>query len=434
MDTLRQDLRYAVRTLRKAPGFTLVAILTLALGIGATTAIFTVVNAALLRPLPYPQADRIVQFVWRTQRGTMDNVTDLEARYWSDHTQAFQATSVYDGKTVNLAAGAEPPEQVLSQVVSSGFFDVLGVHPFIGRDFSADDDRAGAPHVAIIDYGLWQRRLGGRQDVLGQTLTIDDVPFTIVGVMPAAFRFVAGPGIAGPAAGGDRTPEVWTPRQVTVNPKDQGHNASLFGRIRPGVPFEQARADVTRLDAQFRRDYPGYLRPQEIGADLKWYRAWIGEGARTPLLVLLGAALLVLLIAAANVASLLVARQAARETELAVRRALGASRWRVFGQVATESALLAMAGGGIGVLLSSLVGRGPAGPQPGRLPAAGGQRGPGPARGRLLFRRVPRRRPADGVRFGLPCRSRGSEPGTSGGRSRRRRGRASAAAQPVDDG
>ncbi len=259
MDTLRQDLRYAVRTLRKAPGFTLVAILTLALGIGATTAIFTIVNAALLRPLPYPQSDRIVQVVWRTERYTMDNVTDLEAQSWSDHAQAFQAASVYNGKTVNLAAGAEPPEQAVSQSVSSQFFSVLGVHPVIGRDFSPEDDRPGGPHVAIISDGLWRRRFSGRQDVLGQRLTIDDVPFTIVGVMPATFHFVAGPGAAGPGTGADRTPAVWTPRQVTVNPKDQGHNASLFARLRPGVTLAQARDDVTRLDAPFRHDYPGYL-------------------------------------------------------------------------------------------------------------------------------------------------------------------------------
>ncbi len=342
MDTLPQDLRFAVRTLRKSPGFTLTALLTLTLGIGATAAIFTLVNAALLRPLPYPQGDRLVWFNWRSTRGTMDAVTDLEAQYWSAHTSALQAIATLGEGATNLSAGDGPAEQAVAQQVSHQFFDVLGVHPALGRDFSSEDDRPGGPSLAIISDGLWRRRFGARPDVLGRTVTLNDVAYTIIGVMPPRFTVAR----SGPA------PVVWTPRPLVGDVHDQGHNTGMFGRLRPGVTLQQARADVSRLDASFKHDYPGYLRPNEIGMDVESYRHALGDDARTPLLVLLGAALLVLLIAAANVANLLVARQAARTGDVAVRRALGASLWRAVRQLATECLVLSVMGGVAGVLLA----------------------------------------------------------------------------------
>jgi putative ABC transport system permease protein len=330
MDTLAQDLRYGMRMLLRTPGLTAVAVLALALGIGANTAIFSVVNAVLLQPLPYPDADRLV-----ATNLSLPDFRDLE-----------QGTRVFDGMAVwasNLynVAGQEESEQVRGAIVSPQFFPLLGAAS-LGRTFRPEEDDQ---QLAVISHDLWQQRFGGDPAVLGKTLSLSGRPHTIVGVMPAEFQFPSSDF------------QVWvTMGSAMAQAPGQAENRSLrifraVARLGPGVTQAQAQAEADRISRQLEQQYPDTNAGVRITL-ASLYERLVGD-VRSALLILLGAVGLILLIACANVANLLLARTTAREREIAIRSALGAGRWRVARQVLTESVLLSALGGALGVLLAS---------------------------------------------------------------------------------
>ncbi|MCI0388491.1 MAG: ABC transporter permease [Acidobacteria bacterium] len=346
---LWQDLRYGARTLWKQPGFTLIAIITLSLGIGANTAIFSVVNALLLRPLPYRQPERLVK-VFRTPP---DPAKGMLPSIWSyprfemlrDQNQSFAEVVGFNQSPYNLT-GTDAPEQLQMEMVSDGYFPLLGVNTIVGRSFTKED----AGTVALLGYGLWQRRYGGDPQVVGKTIEVDKQAFTIVGVLPPGFRGQSG------------TADVWLPiwagpkfvRTALTHPND--HNLQVIARLKDGVTLTAAQADMHRLSAQIEQKYPS--PPDTVPGNAKvpvlepFQSAKVEPALKTSLLLLLGAVGLALLIACANVANLLLARAVARQREFALRAALGASRLRLLRQVGAESLLLALVGGALGVLLA----------------------------------------------------------------------------------
>jgi putative ABC transport system permease protein len=325
--------------LRKNPGFTLVAVLALALGIGANSAIFSVVNAVLLRPLPYPEAERLVfvQAVNSAHGITRSNVSPPDFAEWKNQNQTFQEMTAFVTGGAILSGNAEP-ERVPAALVTDSFFSVLGVKPARGRSLLPEDDRPGAEDVALISHGLWQRRFGADPNVIGSKVNINGYVTTIIGVMPAGFEFT-------------EPIDVWRPLGLDFS-KERRDNRYLevMARLRPGVTLEQAQAQINtineRLSQSYRETNSGWTAKLTVMQDL------LVENVRPALLLLLGAVGFVLLITCANVANLLLARAAARQREIAVRSALGASRLRLIRQLLTESLLLSLTGGALGLLLS----------------------------------------------------------------------------------
>ncbi len=327
-----QDVKFGARMLRRRPGFALVAVLTLALGVGANTAVFSVVNSVLLRPLPYPESDRLVQCYWQWARGETQNVSALMSEYWSEHSDCLESSAAlgYGGAGFNLEGGAEP-QRVSGIRVSEGFFRVLGVAPRLGRAFTPEEDRRGGASVAVITDGLWRRYFGGDPAVVGRAVRVNGVDCEIVGVMPPGFEF-------------DEQADVFLPLRLVANPKDSGTNTVMLARLKQGVTPEQARADSARVLASFLAEYPDHMDASNRGVRFVPYHEAVVGDVGSLLLVLFVAAGMVLLVACANVASLLLARSTARGGEMAIRTALGAGGWRLARQVLVEGLLLAMAG------------------------------------------------------------------------------------------
>jgi len=347
MLTIWHDLRYAVRMLGKNPGFTAVAVLTLALGIGANTAIFTVVYGVLLRPLPFPRPDRIVQLaeVYRGQSDEMD-LTSKQLDHLRQYGQLFEHIAGYTDVGFNLAT-ADEAEHLRGMPVSVEYFQVLGVRPALGRDFLREEDQGDGEHVAILSHELWMRRFGGDPAAVGRKVLMDGEAYTVVGVMPAGFD---------PRASSELNPgvraDVWVPLELVAKTAGSGENIPVVARLRPGVTPVQLQSQMDLVTQDFRVRYPEDVTKETV-LSFRPYQAMIGADMRPFLLVLLGAIGFVLLIACANVANLLLAKSGSRGREIAVRLAVGASRSQLLRQLVTESILLALAGGALGLALAS---------------------------------------------------------------------------------
>ena len=345
MDSLRLDLKFAVRSLMKARGFTATAVITLALGIGASTAVFSVVNAVQLRPLPYPAPDRLMWMTEVGKEGSPMSIAWPDFLDWRERAKSFEELAAVRRGLANLTDAGDP-ERLLSRNVTSNFLQVLGVQPQLGRMFTAEEDRVGGPRVVLISDALWRRRFNADQHVLGRKITLDALPHEVIGVLPASFRYnlLTDDDVIG-SLGQRAVPESGLP--------DRGnHNGlSAVGRLRAGVSEDAARSELQGIAAALTQAYPN--TNATTNAQLQSLSTRL-IGAVTPMLTtLLGAVALLLLLATVNVANLLVTRGVSRQQELAVRAALGSSRWRLVRQLLVESAVLAAVGGAAGVALSA---------------------------------------------------------------------------------
>ena len=340
MNTLIQDIRYGLRLLLKNKGFAAVAILALALGVGANTAIFSLVNGILLRPLPFPKAEQIVYFEGRNPTA---GITDSNISYpdfvdWSQQSDLFAASAAFYTGNSNLAADGAEPERVPRAGVTPGFFSVLGVQPALGRAFVPEDDKPGTVTVAILSHGLWKRRFGSDPGIIGKQVQISARPMTVLGVMPQGFEF-------------PEQTQIWTTSGVKMSEEPRDNRSwQAIARLNPGIDVKTAQSRISALNAQHAKEFPDTNKGWD--ANLAILHERIVREAKPALLALLGAVGFVLLIACANVANLLLARGAARTKEIAVRAAMGASRGRVVRQMLTESILLSAIGGSAGLVLS----------------------------------------------------------------------------------
>jgi putative ABC transport system permease protein len=347
MQTLWQDLRYGARMLWKTPAVTLVAIVALTLGIGANTALFSVVNAVLLRSLPYTDGEKLA-IVWENRKrgtGNPQNVINLGNFYdWKDQNSVFVDMATFFDLNRNLTSDGEP-EEVAAQIATTNLFSLLGVNAFQGRTFIADDGKPGQPDVVVISYNLWQRRFGGGQ-VVGRQINLNNQENTIIGVLPPDVGWYIEKGSMI-----NKPPEIWMPWQVSNELRERkGRFARAVARLKPGVTLAQAQNEMNIIGARLEQQYPEFNT--QWGVNVVPLRTQFTGQIRRPLLILLGAVGFVLLIACANVANLLLARASSRKKEIAVRAGLGASRWRITRQLLTESVLLSLIGGAFGLLLA----------------------------------------------------------------------------------
>ncbi len=348
MDSLIKDIRYGVRGLAKRPGFTLIAVLTLALGIGANSAIFSVVNAVLLSPLPYKDANQLMLLTrfdpQRTTPSTSYSIPKFNAI--RDQSQSFESLAAVADDSFNLT-GRETPEQIRGARISGDLFHVLAVKPYLGRSFLPEEDRVGGPRVALLSYGLWRRLFDADANIVNRAVELDGQSYQIVGVLPADFKFL------------DETHDVWLPRAFEPSyfaPDSMSLGAtylSVVGRLKPGVELRQAQSELATLSERYRQNNPLNSDIAGNSSLMPLQSAVVGE-IRKSLLVTFGIVGVVLLIACANVTNLLLARAAARRREFALRTALGASRWQLIRQVLIESLMLSLLGGAGGLLIAYL--------------------------------------------------------------------------------
>jgi putative ABC transport system permease protein len=344
VESTLQDLRYAVRTLAKNPGFSLIAIIILALGIGANTAIFSAVSAVLLRPLPYPEPDRLVMVWERHIKEDLRNVVSVaDFCDWRERNRVFENIAAQIGITVDLTEGGEP-ERIGATGVSPSYFDVLGVKPMLGRSFLPEEELPGAANVAVINHTLWQRRFGADRSIIGRTISLSGESYEVIGVLPSSSRY------------GNEDLGLWVPLKILPQARQNRlrHSLRVVARIKSGITLQQARADMERVSAELMREYPAENTNHTAFVIPLHAELVSGEGVdiRQPLLILFAAAGLVLAVACANVANLQLIRAAARRKEIAIRAALGARPRRIARQLLTESMLLAALGGAVGTLLA----------------------------------------------------------------------------------
>jgi predicted permease len=343
MGDLIQDVRYGVRVLRKSKGFAAIAIIVLALGIGANTAIFSVVNAVLLRPLPYRDPSRLMQ-VWHVPPPkefpgmTMFSVSPANYLDWERQNHVFQSMAIYGFQAFNIT-GNDQPQALQASKISQEFYRTLGVQPMLGRTFTAEEEQPGHNHVVVLGYALWKSALGGNPRIVGSTINLDDQPYTVVGVMPPKFKFPDWAQLWAPLG--------WTDQERAVR---GNHNYMVIARLRPGTAMQQAQAEMNTISARLQQQYPA--DDAGWGSVIVPLRDQLVGDMRPALLVLLGAVAFVLLIACANVANLVLARTVTRRKELAIRAALGASRARILRGVLMETVLLAVIGGTLGLLIA----------------------------------------------------------------------------------
>lgn len=341
MRTFLQDIRFGIRRFKNDPAFMAVTIITLALGIGATTAIFSIINGVLLRPLPYPDSDRVVLLMEKTKLIPRFTVSYPNFVDWRNQAQSFESVAAVRNTVVTLNGVAEP-ERVPAQMATANLFDTLKISVAEGRSFTAAEDSAAGPGVVLISHGLWKRRFGGAQNAIGQPLTLDDKPYTIIGVLPADYQVLL------------QVPDVVLPFELWAKtlPNDRAWHPGIVpvARLKPNVSLEQARTEMTLIAQRLEKEYPKY--DTGTGAFVNPIQAQIVENVRPALLVLMGAVGFVLLIACTNAANLLLARSTGRQREIAVRSAIGASRARIVRQLLTESVLLSVISAILGLLMA----------------------------------------------------------------------------------